>query len=168
MKVKSTILMNVEDLHLLIDNVSEKASAQIWKELTDTYILRDEMRKNFTDSAFKNLRFDSNGGQALAGFFRLLKVKRKEAMDFGNRYTDKDFCAAIVNSLPGKEFDLMLQAMSNIQTPADFIQQIKFYYLRIEGRSSKVARSSKQLLTADANTSTNHTVRVWQTQEEGG
>ncbi|KAG9225832.1 hypothetical protein CCMSSC00406_0008360 [Pleurotus cornucopiae] len=144
--------MNVEDLRSMVDDVSEKSAAEIWKQLSDTYIHRDEMRKNYADLAFKNLCFDPNNGQMLAEFFKDLKVKRKEAMDYGNQYTDIDFRGTIVNSLPGKEFDMMLQAFSGILVPANLMQQIELYYSRVEGRLKTVVTKPQQLLQADSST----------------
>ncbi|KAF9492574.1 hypothetical protein BDN71DRAFT_1509362 [Pleurotus eryngii] len=143
--------MNIKDLHSMVDDIGEKSATEIWKQLSDMYIHCDEMQKNFADSAFKGLRFVVNGSQMLAEFFKKLKVKRKEVMDFGNQYLDEDFCATIVNSLPGLEFDMMLQAFASIKVLADLIQQIELYYSHVEGRVMKVTTKLQQLLQADSN-----------------
>ncbi|KAG9221993.1 hypothetical protein CCMSSC00406_0009201 [Pleurotus cornucopiae] len=153
-KMKSTIAMNVFDLDSLVDFPGEKSSAEIWAELTKTYIRQDEMRKNFADTAFKGMRFDPNSGQKLAEFFIGLRVKRKEAMDFGNRYTDTDFRSTIISSLPGAEFDMLVQGLASFTVPSDLMEQIEFYYSQVENRKTAIAAKPQQLLQADASTST--------------
>ncbi|KAG9219552.1 hypothetical protein CCMSSC00406_0008241 [Pleurotus cornucopiae] len=153
-KMRSTIAMNVADLDSLVDFPAEKSAAVIWSELMNTYFHRDEMRKNHADAAFKSLRFDVNSGQKLAEFFMALKVKRKEAMDFGNQYSDADFHSTIVTALPGVEFNMMVQGLASFPVPTDLMEKIEFHYSRVENRKTAVAAKPQQLLQADASSST--------------
>lgn len=149
-KMRSTISMNVEEIGSMIDDISSKSAATIWQELNDRYIRRDDMRMNFADSAFKSYRFVPGGSQTIAEFFKQLRIKRKEAMDYGNTYTDAVYRSTIVNALSGREFDTMLQALSGVLEPSNLVEQIEIFYAREEARTNKVAAKPTQLLASSS------------------
>lgn len=142
----------------MVDDVSEKSATEIWKQLTNTYILRSGLYKSFADSAFKALKFDPNSGQSIAEFLKSLRVKRREAMDCGNRYDDGHFRAIIIKSFPGKEFDALFYNLEGVVS-AELLHKIELYHARVEARLA-TAETRLELIDYPGPSGEVHSTRV--------